>query len=105
MSAMRLFEITRKQPIGRGDYDVFTAAIVAAENAGEACRVHPMNRAEAKDAARWSEQEQCWIDGLGDRQICNENWVKPSEVEAKLVGLACISVEPHSAVLSRFRAG
>lgn len=94
---MNLYKIS--QDINNG-YDTFDSAVVVAESALSASRIHPQYYGS------WQKNktlEEFWADESG----CNwTSWVKsPADVKVDYLGIAEDSLEAGTIIVSSFNAG
>ncbi len=93
---MKLWLLT--QSSNRG-YDTYDSAVVAAESEFLAKRINP------GDFYEWSELYNSWMFKYGDGRAeisLDDTWVRPHEVEAKLIGVTEL---PAGLILASFNAG
>lgn len=82
-------------------YDVYDAAVVAADSPERARYLHPAGHGKT-----WDFDAQCWYtprdDGAKSFDRHNDYWTTPDKVKVKLIGLSTIGVE--GVVLASFNA-
>ena len=89
---MNLYLISRK---GRGGYDTFSDAVVAAENMSDAAKIHPNGRLHWNDN-KWRDQNNNSED--------DGTWVHPGSVQVQLIGVATEDVA-DDVMCASFHAG
>lgn len=101
---MLLFRISQ---VTNDEFDVWTAAVVAADSIEAARNMHPASPAGRPDMIIWSKEKNGWMysDEIDDPEAYPvDDWAPPHTINVTMVGV-CVGKFKPGVILASYRAG